>query len=288
MSEDTNANDELDRAAREAREGDRTALERLIAGLQDRVYGLALRMMWHPEDARDATQEILLRVITHLGDFRGESAVMTWVYRIAGNHLISARRSRVEKENYSFARFAAELDKGLNDGAPLEDTVMLEEIKVGCTLGMLQCLDREHRLAYILGEILDLDGLEAAQILALTPAGFRQRLSRARSAIVAFMRAKCGLVRSSNPCRCARRVESARANGRLDPAHAMLAADPGAAHCFAQVVDEIRDLHEAQRVVALYRSHPRFSTSRDFVPMVRELLAACPVRSTVHAEAGDL
>ena len=47
------------------------------------------------------------------------------------------------------------------------DGVLVEEVKVGCTVAMLQCLDRPHRLAYIVGEILDVSGPEAAEILLL-------------------------------------------------------------------------------------------------------------------------
>ena len=67
------------------------------------------------EDARDASQEILVRVVTHLSTFRGESRFLTWVYRIAANHLISARRSRVEAQGLTFEAFAADLADGLDD-----------------------------------------------------------------------------------------------------------------------------------------------------------------------------
>jgi len=60
-----------------AQAGDRAALETVIAGVRDRVYNLAMRMLWHPADAEDATQEILVRIITHLGSFRGESVFTT-------------------------------------------------------------------------------------------------------------------------------------------------------------------------------------------------------------------
>jgi DNA-directed RNA polymerase specialized sigma24 family protein len=91
------------------------------------------------------------------------------------------------------------LDEGLSDPgsgevATAEDAVLLEEVKIGCTLGMLTCLDRPHRLAYILGEILEIDGPAAAEILGISPAAFRKRLSRARTSVVEFTRKKCGLV----------------------------------------------------------------------------------------------
>lgn len=57
--------------------------------------------------------------------------------------------------------------------ATAETALLLEEVKIGCTLGMLTCLDRPHRLAYILGEILEMDGDEAARVLAIRPAAFR-------------------------------------------------------------------------------------------------------------------
>ena len=62
--------DNLEPLLERARSGDRDSLERLVEQIEAPVYNLALRMLWHPEDARDATQDILIRVITHLGLFR--------------------------------------------------------------------------------------------------------------------------------------------------------------------------------------------------------------------------
>ena len=63
--------------------GDKPALERVIRSVQDRVHRLAMRMLANPDDAAEATQEILIRVVTKLSTYRGESAFETWVYRIA-------------------------------------------------------------------------------------------------------------------------------------------------------------------------------------------------------------
>src|SRR5262249_13365317 len=142
-----------------ARDGERSSLEALVARIQDKVYGLALRMLWHPEDARDATQDILIRVVTGLTGFRGDSAFSTWVYRVAANPRNGARAGRLEAQRLTFEAFGDDLDTGLAEaplvvGRPVEEALLLEEVKIGCTLGMLSCLDRPHRLAYILGEIL--------------------------------------------------------------------------------------------------------------------------------------
>jgi RNA polymerase sigma factor (sigma-70 family) len=80
----------------QAKEGNREALEQVIETIQDRVYGLAIRMLSNPSDAEDATQEILIKVVTHLAEFRGESAFTSWVYRIACNHLLTTRKDGAE------------------------------------------------------------------------------------------------------------------------------------------------------------------------------------------------
>ena len=104
--------DSLKALVAQARGGDRDSLEHLVVQIQRPVYNLALRMLWHPEDARDASQEILVRVVTHLGSFRGESGFLTWVYRVAANHLITARQGRVERQEPTFERFAEDLADG--------------------------------------------------------------------------------------------------------------------------------------------------------------------------------
>ena len=100
----------LDHLVEQAREGDEEALEAVVRGIQDRVYNLALRMLWQPADAEDATQEILIKVITRLGQFRQESAFTTWVYQIATNHLLTMRRRRAETNPISFAFIGDELE----------------------------------------------------------------------------------------------------------------------------------------------------------------------------------
>jgi len=270
-------NASLEDLARRAREGDHEALESLVSAIQDRVYGLALRMLWHPEDARDATQEILIRIVTRLGTFRGASSFSTWAYRVAANCLLTARKSRLEERSYTFQRFGEELEQGLSDAAAPqasgETALLLEEIKVGCTLAMLTCLDRPHRLAYILGEILEMDGDEAPRVLGIAAAPYRKRLSRARDAVVAFTRAKCGLVNPERPCRCRRRVSEAVRLGRVTPGQLIFASDAERARQFPGVLAEIRRLEGVRRAAALFRSHPDFTAPADLAARIRELVA---------------
>ena len=269
----------MDEFVERAKSGDRAALGELVRAVSDDVYGLAVRMLWHPQDAEDAAQEILVRVITGLDRFRSESSFRTWVYRVACNTLLSLRAQRMERQSLSFEEMGEDLARGLSDdplavGPAVDEALLLEEVKIGCTLAMLLCLDRDHRMAYILGEIMELDHNEASQVLQISPAAYRKRLSRARADITSFMTRRCGLMNSANACRCRRRVATAISLGRVDPAHLLFASSREQAKRFPQVLHEIRGLEEARRAAALYRSHPEPVSSEDFAAWLRQLIVS--------------
>lgn len=256
-----------------AQEGDRDALDAVVRRIQDQVYRLALRMLWHPADAEDATQEILVRIITHLGAFRGASAFTTWVYRVATNYLFTTRRRRAEHQALSFDEFAADLAQGLSDD-PFSDPeeaverLLVEEVKVGCMQAMLQCLSREERAAYVLGDIFGATDTDGAEIFGISPAAYRKRLSRARLAIRAFMRSTCGLVNPDNDCRCHRRVTTAIVKGRVDPDNLLFARggeDP-------DVLRGVAEMKELDRAAALFRGHPSYVAPDTFRAHLRRLL----------------
>jgi RNA polymerase sigma factor (sigma-70 family) len=276
-----------------ARGGDAHALEALLVSVRDDVYGLALRMLWHPEDAEDATQEILIKVTTRLETFRGESTFGTWVYRIAANHLLTTRRRRMERQQWTFDAFAADLADGLDftadDRDGPEQQVLAEEVKIGCTLAMLQCLDRDHRLAFILGDVFAMPSEQAADICDTAPAAYRKRLSRARGRIRDFMARQCGLVTTDAQCRCHRRIAPAIAAGRVDPAAPMFIGHgrrstpaPDAA------IATMEQLHDA---AAIFRSHPSYRApervTAAVIALLRDHSAALFHNDSSNAEQDD-
>ena len=115
----------IEEVARRALDGDRDALDRLVTDLQSDVYRLALRMLWNREDAEDATQEILVRVVTRLAQFDFRSRLKTWVYRIAVNYVLDVKKSPVERMNLNFKRFAEDLGDGLSSDGPADAEVSL-------------------------------------------------------------------------------------------------------------------------------------------------------------------
>jgi RNA polymerase sigma factor (sigma-70 family) len=261
---------------RAAATGDSAALDAVLRAIQHDVYNLAVRMLWCPDDAADATQEILLKIVTRLATFEGRSSFRTWVFRVAANHLLDIRRSRVEREELSFDGFAESLRNGLAEPVAgweddPEQRVLVEEVKIGCTTGMLLCLDRAERIAYVLADVFEFTGDEGASMLGITPAAFRKRLSRARTRLRGFMRRECGLVNDAAPCRCAKRVQPAVAAGRMQPTQLAFAR-----HAAAGGVDAIRaamaEMETFHRIGAIYRSHPWYAAPDRVVGSIKALL----------------
>lgn len=218
-----NTNEELSALLEKATDGDKEALEAVILSVQDLVFNLSLRMLGTFSDAEDATQDILLKIITHLSSFRKESAFSTWVFRIAVNHLRNYKKHMFAQYPLSFEYYGNDIENGKTQDVPdltqnVEKDILAEELKLACTNVMLQCLDTESRCIFVLGTMFQLDSRMAGEVLGLTPAAYRQRLSRIRKKMAAFLHDYCGEY-GCGRCKCRDRVNYAIQNHRINPAH---------------------------------------------------------------------
>lgn len=216
-------NEELLTLIDKATAGDKRSLETVLLSVQDLVFNLSLRMLGSFPDAEDATQDILLKVITHLSSFKKDSAFSTWVFRIASNHLKTYKKHMFAKFPLSFGFYGDDIVNGKIDDVPdltqdVERSVLAEELKMSCTNVMLQCLDPESRCIFILGTMFRVDSQIAGDILGITPEAYRQRLSRVRKKMAEFLSDYCGEY-GAGACRCAKRVDYAIQNHRLQPDH---------------------------------------------------------------------
>ena len=85
--------------------GDKHSLEIVLGGIQDLVFNLSLRMLGTFSDAEDASQDILLKVMTHLSSFKKESRFSTWVFAIAANHLKNYKKHMFAGHPLSFDNY---------------------------------------------------------------------------------------------------------------------------------------------------------------------------------------
>lgn len=205
-----------------AKSGDRKSLDFLIRKYQNWIFNVAVSFVGDKDDAADITQEVLIKVVTHLSSFNLESNFKTWVFKIVRNHFLNMKRRKYELTTTSFENFAKGLDNVPDEDIALsefnvEREKLIEESKISCLRGMLLCLTREQRLIYILGDIFELPDSIGAEIMDISKGNFRVKLHRARTELYGFMNGKCGLVNKNNPCRCAKKTVGFIKIGCVDP-----------------------------------------------------------------------
>ena len=204
-----------------ALDGNAEGLEQLLLSVQDIIFNLSLRMLGTVPDAEDATQDILVRIMTSLSTFRKESSFQTWVYRIAMNYLINYKKSMFAKHPLDFEFYGNDIQYASTDETEhlvdeMTRKTMAEELKMSCTNVMLQCLDPESRCIFILGTMFKVDSRIAGDILNMTAENYRQKLCRVRKKVGDFLAAYCGLS-GTGCCSCEKRVGYAISQHRINP-----------------------------------------------------------------------
>lgn len=196
--------------------GDASALEVLICRHQAWIYNIAFKMIMDHEEARDITQEILIKIkcVTHLASYDAEKAAFrTWLYRIVVNHVLNMKKKKFETRIKDFDAYVSVIES-LPDSRPdahPEAGLLAEELKTGCMMGMLLCLKRPDRMVFLLGAVFGLKDEEGAELMDITRENFRQKLSRSRKQVFQYMNQVCGHVnpvRASSPSVPARKPSS--------------------------------------------------------------------------------
>ena len=206
-----------------AKNGDRAALNELIKKHQGYIYNVSLKFFNELNKAQDATQEVLIKVLSNLGSYDPAKAQFrTWLYRITFNHFLNTKKSAFEQRyEIGFEKFFDVIQSTPDQELSHEEVINLkheiEAAKVACTAGMIMCLDREQRLTYIVGDVFEIDHKFGAEIFNITPENFRKRLSRARQDLYMWMNKRCGLVNEKNPCRCPKKTKGFIERGYVNP-----------------------------------------------------------------------
>jgi len=169
---------DLDVLARRAAAGDAAALDELLVAISPRVRRICGRMLLHPQDAEEASQDALLLVATRIGSFRGQSRFTTWLHAVAANSARSTYRS--------LKRRSAELpSEDLPAGVDPRTTSVIAGSRLDL-LDALEVLSVSHPVlvdALVLRDIQELDYNEIATLLDLPLGTVKSRIHQARKLI---------------------------------------------------------------------------------------------------------
>lgn len=167
-----------------AKNGDMNAFEELILQHERIVYNIALRMLSNPEDAKDISQEVFIKVYKNLKKFDNKSSFSTWIYRICVNTCIDSIRKKKGKETLSIdEKYEGEentMDKQMADPSPSPEESMIHKEYHMDIQNAINLLSEEHKTILTLR---DLEGFSYSEITELTDSSLgtvKSRLSRAR------------------------------------------------------------------------------------------------------------
>ncbi len=170
------------------REGSEPAYEDLLSRFQQPVYTLALRLLDDPAGASDVVQEVFLKVFRNIGNFRGQSTLKTWIYRITVNEAHNARRwffrhRRKEVELDTSPEDTRNWKEIIPDGSrsPFDEAVDHEQhVMIEAALQRINPIFRE---AVVLRDITDQSYEEIAEILGVSLGTVKSRILRGREAL---------------------------------------------------------------------------------------------------------
>jgi len=177
---------------RRLRERDERAFREMVEAYQDRVFNLLFRMIGGREEAEDLAQEVFVTVFKSIDQFRGDSKLSTWLYRVAANHCknrikyLARRHDRSTGELDEAAERTAAAQGGVPVGAghieapdrALEGAEMERIVQQA-----IAELDEDHRLVVVLRDIEELSYEEICEITGLPEGTVKSRLHRARLAL---------------------------------------------------------------------------------------------------------
>lgn len=172
---------DLDLAGR-IRAGDGSAFEELYKQHATRLYNLAYRMAGSAADADDLLQEIFLIAYRKLASFRGESALGTWLYRLAMNHCLDVLRSRQARMGHHTD--SLDEDDAMPVASPTPALGAVSRIDLERAIGLLP---RACRAAFLLHDVEGFGHNEVATLLGISEGTSKSQVHKARLRIRAYL-----------------------------------------------------------------------------------------------------
>ena len=176
--------------------GDPEAFGRLFRRHKDRLWAVALRTTCDPEDAADALQEAMVSAFRRAADFRGESAVTTWLHRIVVNAAVDRIRRRSGRtlswsgeEETLGALAGGELTAGgvsLGGITPVADAVDSAEIRLDVSAALSRLPDQQ-RIALVLVDMLGYPVAEVSEMLGVSVGTIKSRCARGRARLLPYL-----------------------------------------------------------------------------------------------------
>ncbi len=163
------------------KEGDETAYKQVFEAYQDRIYNTILYMTQSVEEAKDLTQEVFVDVFLSIQNFKGQSKLSTWIYRIAINKALNHQRFKKAKKRLNTVFSIFHLSQ--SDDVPdfIHPGILLENKELSETLyRAIDQLPDKQKMAFVLRQLEDLSYTEIAEVMQTSTPSVESLLFRAK------------------------------------------------------------------------------------------------------------
>jgi RNA polymerase sigma-70 factor (ECF subfamily) len=217
-----------------ARQGDSDAVDSLVEPWRKPLFGYIYRMVALRQDAEDLLQDVLVRVLENIRDFRGEAPFKSWLFRIATHvcldHLRHKKRWRVEAQLIGEREAHADPQRiiALRELIAQEDfRYEIREHIAFCFSCIARTLTPEEQAALMLKEVLGFTAAEAAGILQVSEPVFRHRLAAARATMMEDYEGLCALINKTGVCHQCRGLREIASEEHRGPGLVQIEVGPG-------------------------------------------------------------
>lgn len=217
-----------------ARAGDQAALGSLVEPWRRPLIGYIYRMVTQRQDAEDLLQDVLVRVLENIREYRGEAPFKSWLFGIATHvcldHLRKKKRWRVEAQKIGEQEAKADpeaLPRLMELTRRPEFRFEIREHIAFCFSCVARTLPPEEQAAILLKEVLGFTNQEAAGILSVSEPVFRHRLAAAREKMVEDYEGLCALINKSGVCYQCRALREISGEANRGPDLVQIEVAPG-------------------------------------------------------------
>lgn len=165
--------------------GSHDAFRDLVGKYKDRVYNTCLGFLRNPQDAEDMAQEVFMKVYESIGDFREDSALSTWIYRIAVTKSLELIRKRKRKKRFGFFQALLNADDDPNDTAdtaffPHPGIAVENKERAEILMRAIEGLPEQQRIAFTLHKLEELSYKEIAGVMDSSLSAIESLMHRAK------------------------------------------------------------------------------------------------------------
>ena len=239
----------------------------------EKLYTLAFRMTGSKEESEDILQTSFLSAYKAFKNFRHDSTVYTWLYRIVLNtsKKFFKERKRLPVEEYCEEHniSQAELYDYINNFGRTENDVLTNQTRESCLQMFVNCMPSKYRAVYTLRVVLSFSVKDTAEILGISENAVKVNLTRGRTIIKSHFTGRCSLIKPGAICDCRSFAKFLSDSGRT---HVLLDMETVRDKERTSVEEFTREMREIFKIDGLYQTKIKPTHYYEFIKRIKRTI----------------